>query len=59
MDSGEGRWTVEAAIDEDVPAHVITSSLYERFSSRGEAEFADKLLSAMRQEFGGHAEKGQ
>jgi 6-phosphogluconate dehydrogenase len=58
-DSGEGRWTVTAAIDESVPAHVITTSLYERFSSRGEAEFADKLLSAMRQEFGGHAEKGQ
>jgi 6-phosphogluconate dehydrogenase len=58
-DSGEGRWTVMAAIDESVPAHVITTSLYERFSSRGEAEFADKLLSAMRQEFGGHAEKGQ
>jgi 6-phosphogluconate dehydrogenase len=58
-DSGEGRWTVVAAIDESVPAHVITTSLYERFSSRGEAEFADKLLSAMRNEFGGHAEKGQ
>jgi 6-phosphogluconate dehydrogenase len=58
-DSGEGRWTVMAAIDESVPAHVITTSLYERFSSRGEADFADKLLSAMRGEFGGHAEKGQ
>ena len=58
-DSGEGRWTVMAAIDESVPAHVITTSLYERFSSRGEADFADKLLSAMRSEFGGHAEKGQ
>jgi 6-phosphogluconate dehydrogenase len=58
-DSGEGRWTVMAAIDESVPAHVITTSLYERFSSRGEAQFADKLLSAMRNEFGGHAEKGQ
>jgi 6-phosphogluconate dehydrogenase len=58
-DSGEGRWTVMAAIDESVPAHVITTSLYERFSSRGEADFADKLLSAMRKEFGGHAEKGQ
>jgi 6-phosphogluconate dehydrogenase len=57
-DSGEGRWTVMAAIDESVPAHVITTSLYERFSSRGEADFADKLLSAMRSEFGGHAEKG-
>ena len=58
-DSGEGRWTVMAAIDESVPAHVITASLYERFSSRGEADFADKLLSAMRREFGGHVEKGQ
>jgi 6-phosphogluconate dehydrogenase len=58
-DSGEGRWTVMAAIDESVPAQVITTSLYERFSSRGEADFADKLLSAMRKEFGGHAEKGQ
>jgi 6-phosphogluconate dehydrogenase len=57
-DSGEGRWTVMAAIDESVPAHVITASLYERFSSRGEADFADKLLSAMRREFGGHVEKG-
>ena len=56
-DSGEGRWTVMAAIDESVPAHVITASLFERFSSRGEADFADKLLSAMRSEFGGHAEK--
>jgi 6-phosphogluconate dehydrogenase len=58
-DSGEGRWTVVAAIDESVPAHVITASLYERFSSRGEGDFANKLLSAMRKEFGGHAEKGQ
>jgi 6-phosphogluconate dehydrogenase len=58
-DSGEGRWTVMAAIDESVPAHVITTSLYERFSSRGEADFADRLLSAMRKEFGGHAEKGR
>jgi 6-phosphogluconate dehydrogenase len=58
-DSGEGRWTVMAAIDESVPAFVITTSLFERFSSRGEADFADKLLSAMRKEFGGHAEKGQ
>jgi 6-phosphogluconate dehydrogenase len=58
-DSGEGRWTVTAAIDESVPAHIITASLFERFSSRGEADFADKLLSAMRSEFGGHAEKGQ
>jgi len=56
-DSGEGRWTIKAAIDEEVPAHVLTAALYERFSSRGEAEFADKLLSAMRYEFGGHIEK--
>ena len=56
-DSGEGRWTIKAAIDEGVPVPVLTSSLYERFSSRGEAAFADKLLSAMRFEFGGHVEK--
>ena len=56
-DSGEGRWTIKAAIDEGVPAHVLSSALYERFSSRGEADFADKLLSAMRYEFGGHLEK--
>ena len=56
-DSGEGRWTIKAAIDEAVPAPVLTSALYERFSSRGEADFADKLLSAMRYEFGGHLEK--
>jgi 6-phosphogluconate dehydrogenase len=56
-DSGEGRWTIAAAVDEGVPAHVLTAALYERFSSRGEADFADKLLSAMRLEFGGHAEK--
>ena len=56
-DSGEGRWTIQAAIDEAVPAHVLTSALYERFSSRGEANFGDKLLSAMRSEFGGHHEK--
>jgi 6-phosphogluconate dehydrogenase len=56
-DSGEGRWTIKAAIDEGVPAHVLSSALYERFSSRGEAEFAGKLLSAMRSEFGGHVEK--
>ena len=56
-DSGEGRWTIKAAIDEGVPAHVLTAALYERFSSRGEANFADKLLSAMRYEFGGHLEK--
>ena len=56
-DSGEGRWTIKAAIDEGVPAHVLSAALYERFSSRGEAEFADKLLSAMRFQFGGHVEK--
>ncbi len=56
-DSGEGRWTVKAAIDEAVPAHVLSSALYERFSSRGESDFADKLLSAMRHQFGGHVEK--
>jgi len=56
-DSGEGRWTIKAAIDQGVPAHVLSSALYERFSSRGEADFADKLLSAMRYEFGGHLEK--
>jgi 6-phosphogluconate dehydrogenase len=56
-DSGEGRWTIAAAVDEGVPAHVLTAALYERFSSRGEAHFADKLLSAMRKQFGGHDEK--
>jgi 6-phosphogluconate dehydrogenase len=56
-DSGEGRWTVKAAIDEGVPAHVLTAALYERFSSRGQADFGDKLLSAMRFEFGGHVEQ--
>ena len=56
-DSGEGRWTIKAAIDEAVPAPVLTASLYERFSSRGEADFVNKLLSAMRYEFGGHVEK--
>src|SRR6266850_735892 len=50
-------WTINAAIDETVPAHVLTAALYERFSSRGEADFADKLLSALRYEFGGHLEK--
>ena len=58
-DSGEGRWTIKAAIDEAVPANVLTAALYERFSSRGESEFADKLLSAMRYEFGGHVEKSE
>jgi 6-phosphogluconate dehydrogenase len=56
-DSGEGRWTIKAAIDEGVPAHVLTAALYERFSSRGQSGFADKLLSAMRLGFGGHQEK--
>jgi 6-phosphogluconate dehydrogenase len=56
-DSGEGRWTIKAAIDEGVPVQVLSSALYERFSSRGEADYADKLLSAMRYEFGGHIEK--
>ena len=56
-DSGEGRWTIKAAIDEAVPVPVLTTALYERFSSRGEADFADKLLSAMRLQFGGHKEK--
>jgi 6-phosphogluconate dehydrogenase len=56
-DSGEGRWTIKAAIDEGVPAPVLSAALYERFSSRGEAEFQDKLLSAMRYGFGGHMEK--
>jgi 6-phosphogluconate dehydrogenase len=56
-DSGEGRWTIKAAIDEAVPAHVLSAALYERFSSRGQADFADRLLSAMRFEFGGHIER--
>ena len=56
-DSGEGRWTIKAAIDEAVPVPVLTAALYERFTSRGEADFQDKLLSAMRFEFGGHVEK--
>jgi 6-phosphogluconate dehydrogenase len=56
-DSGEGRWTIQAAIDEGVPTPVLTTALYERFSSRGNAEFQDKLLSAMRYQFGGHVEK--
>jgi 6-phosphogluconate dehydrogenase len=56
-DSGEGRWTILAAIDEGVPAHVLSAALFERFSSRGHADFADKLLSAMRYQFGGHLEK--
>jgi 6-phosphogluconate dehydrogenase len=56
-DSGEGRWTVLAAVDVGAPAHVLTAALYDRFESRGEATFANQLLSAMRSEFGGHAEK--
>jgi len=56
-DSGEGRWTIQAAIDEAVPAPVLTSALYARFNSRGEADFQNKLLSAMRYQFGGHVEK--
>jgi len=57
-DSGEGRWTVQAAVEEGVPAEVLTAALYSRFASQGHAEFANKLQSAMRKEFGGHAEKG-
>jgi len=56
-DSGEGRWTIGAAIDEGVPAHVLTAALYERFASRGQADFANRLMSAMRYEFGGHLER--
>jgi 6-phosphogluconate dehydrogenase len=56
-DSGEGRWTVSAAIDEAVPAPVLSAALFARFSSRGEDDFAEKLLSALRFEFGGHVEK--
>jgi 6-phosphogluconate dehydrogenase len=56
-DSGEGRWTIKAAIDEAVPVHVLTAALFERFESRGEAGFVDKVLSAMRYQFGGHLEK--
>jgi 6-phosphogluconate dehydrogenase len=56
-DSGEGRWTVDAAIDEGIPANVLSAALFARFSSRGQADFGDKVLSAMRYEFGGHVEK--
>ena len=56
-DSGEGRWTIKAAIDEAVPVPVLSAALYQRFTSRGEADFQDKLLSAMRFGFGGHLEK--
>jgi len=55
-DSGEGRWTILAGIEEGVPAPVLTTALYERFQSRGKADYADKLLSAMRFQFGGHHE---
>jgi 6-phosphogluconate dehydrogenase len=57
-DSGEGRWTIDAAIDEGVPADVLAAALFARFSSRGQAEFGNRLLSAMRLEFGGHVEQG-
>jgi 6-phosphogluconate dehydrogenase len=56
-DSGEGRWTIQAAVDEGVPAHVLSAALFERFSSQGNAEFANKVLSAMRFQFGGHVER--
>jgi len=56
-DSGEGRWTIKAAIDEAVPVPVLSAALYQRFTSRGEADYQDKPLSAMRYEFGGHLEK--
>jgi len=56
-DSGEGRWTIKAAIDESVPAPVLSTALYQRFTSRGEADYQDRLLSAMRFGFGGHLEK--
>jgi 6-phosphogluconate dehydrogenase len=56
-DSGEGRWTVQAAVDEAVPAHVLTAALYARFRSRQDHTFADKMLSALRRQFGGHVEK--
>jgi len=57
-DSGEGRWTIAAAIDESVPAPVLSAALFQRFSSRGEGDFANKILSALRYQFGGHQEKG-
>jgi 6-phosphogluconate dehydrogenase len=56
-DSGEGRWTVKAAVDEGVPVPVLSAALYQRFTSRGDADYQDKLLSAMRYQFGGHVEK--
>jgi 6-phosphogluconate dehydrogenase len=57
-DSGEGRWTIMAAIDESVPTPVLSAALFDRFSSRGEGDFANQLLSALRYQFGGHEEKG-
>ena len=57
-DSGEGRWTINAAVEEGVPVPVLSAALFQRFSSRGEAEFANKVLSAMRFQFGGHVERG-
>jgi 6-phosphogluconate dehydrogenase len=57
-DSGEGRWTLEAAVEQGVPAHVLAAALFERFASQGESDFQDRLLSAMRFQFGGHVEKG-
>jgi 6-phosphogluconate dehydrogenase len=57
-DSGEGRWTITAAIDESVPAPVLSAALYARFTSRGQDDFADKVLSALRLQFGGHQETG-
>jgi 6-phosphogluconate dehydrogenase len=56
-DSGEGRWTINAAVEEGVPVPVLSAALFQRFSSRGEAEFANKVLSAMRFQFGGHVER--
>ena len=58
-DSGEGRWTIQAAVEQGVPAHVLTAALYARFGSRGADQFANRLLSAMRAEFGGHREKAK
>jgi 6-phosphogluconate dehydrogenase len=55
-DSGEGRWTIQAAVDAGVPVHVLSAALFDRFASRGEADFANRVLSAMRRGFGGHAE---
>jgi len=57
-DSGEGRWTIQAAIEEGVPVPVLSAALYQRFSSRGEDDFGNKVLSALRFQFGGHVERG-